>query len=360
MWGWTAPDTRRTHMSDPQQTLGPGTKAPDFTLSDGPNHTISLKNYRGQPVILCFYPADFSSVCGEQVVLYNELLPEFRRYDAQILGISVDGIWCHKAFAESRKLQFPLLADFEPKGAVARQYGVYRDENGITERALFVIDAEGTVQWSYVSPIGTNPGADGILQALDRLGGETAAPTPADEQAPASDDTDTPPPTPTARHVHARGPEDASMTLLEYLDFECPDCLDAYKVLHNLPQDVWANVRQEVRNFPLRHAHPHAQHAAEAAEAAAAQGKFWEMYDHLFQHQDALADDNLMDYARAIGLDEAQFKQDLASHTYADAVEQERLQGARDGVNGTPTFFINGTRYDGEVTAEALTAALKG
>jgi peroxiredoxin len=97
------------------------------------------------------------------------VLPEFRRYGANLLGISVDGAWCHLAYARERKLQFPLLADFEPKGAVARSYGVYRQTDGVSERALFVLDAEETIQWSYVSPIGVNPGADGILKALESL-----------------------------------------------------------------------------------------------------------------------------------------------------------------------------------------------
>jgi len=148
----------------------PGAKAPDFSLKSSPDATLSLGDYRGRPVILAFYPADWSPVCGDQMVLYNEVLPEFERYGAQLLGISVDGVWCHKAFASSRKLRFPLLADFEPKGDVARKFGVYRQDGGITERALFVIDGEGVVRWSYVSPIDVNPGADGILRALEDLG----------------------------------------------------------------------------------------------------------------------------------------------------------------------------------------------
>ncbi len=119
--------------------------------------------------MLAFYPADWSPVCGDQMALYNEMLSEFRKQKAQLIGISVDGVWCHAAFAGDRKLHFPLLADFEPKGAVARAYGVYREAEGITERALFVIDAEGVVRWSFVSPIGVNPGADGIFDALDGL-----------------------------------------------------------------------------------------------------------------------------------------------------------------------------------------------
>jgi peroxiredoxin len=149
--------------------LGAGTAAPDFRLASTPDQALALHEFRGRPVILFFYPADWSPVCGDQTALYNELLPEFRRHNAAILGISVDGAWCHLAFARDRHLKFPLLADFEPKGAVAREYGVYRAQDGVSERALFVIDSEGTIRWSYVSPIGINPGADGILSALEQL-----------------------------------------------------------------------------------------------------------------------------------------------------------------------------------------------
>ncbi|HYT99768.1 MAG TPA: redoxin domain-containing protein [Gemmatimonadales bacterium] len=149
--------------------LGPGTRAPEFTLHSTPDQTVSLRDFRGRPVILAFYPADWSPVCGDQMALYNEILPEFQRFGAELLGISVDGVWCHLAFAQSRRLHFPLLADFEPKGAVARRYGVYREGDGTTERALFVLDGDGTVRWSYVAPIGVNPGADGILRALEAL-----------------------------------------------------------------------------------------------------------------------------------------------------------------------------------------------
>ena len=149
--------------------LGPGTRAPEFTLHSTPDQTVSLRDFRGRPVILAFYPADWSPVCGDQMALYNEILPEFQRFGAELLGISVDGVWCHLAFAQSRRLHFPLLADFEPKGAVAQRYGVYREGDGTTERALFVLDGDGTVRWSYVAPIGVNPGADGILRALEAL-----------------------------------------------------------------------------------------------------------------------------------------------------------------------------------------------
>jgi len=149
--------------------LPPGTPAPDFTLHCTPDQTISLSELRGKPVILAFYPADWSPVCGDQMALYNEILSEFHKHQAELLGVSVDGVWCHAAFSTDRKLHFPLLADFEPKGAVAKTYGVYNESAGLTERALFVIDKEGVIRWSYLSPMGMNPGADGILTALESL-----------------------------------------------------------------------------------------------------------------------------------------------------------------------------------------------
>jgi peroxiredoxin len=155
--------------------LPPGTAAPDFELRSTPDQTVSLSELRGQPVILAFYPEDWSPVCSDQMALYQEVLPEFRRFNAELVGLSVDGVWCHLAFAKDRNLRFPLLADFEPKGEVARAYHAYRAKDGTSERALFVIDADGIVRWSYISPVGVNPGADGILRALENLGGEGAS-----------------------------------------------------------------------------------------------------------------------------------------------------------------------------------------
>jgi peroxiredoxin len=160
----------RQHMENGMSTLlSPGTTAPDFSLPVTPDQKLSLSELRGKPVILAFYPADWSPVCGDQMALYNEILSEFQSHGAELIGISVDGVWCHTAFAKDRNLHFPLLADFEPKGAVARSYGAYIEEFGITERALFVIDKDGIIRWSYCSPIAVNPGAEGILEALEAL-----------------------------------------------------------------------------------------------------------------------------------------------------------------------------------------------
>ena len=151
------------------QILAAGAEAPDFTLHVTPDQLLSLSDLKGKAVIMAFYPADWSPVCGDQMTLYNEILSEFRKHDAELLGISVDGAWCHQAFARDRHLHFPLLADFEPKGRVAKRYGAYREGEGVAERALFVIDRNGVIFWSYCSPIAVNPGADGILDALERM-----------------------------------------------------------------------------------------------------------------------------------------------------------------------------------------------
>lgn len=143
--------------------------APDFSLFATPDQRLSLSEFKGKKVILAFYPADWSPVCGDQMALYNEMLSFFRKYNAEMIGVSVDSKWCHLAFAQDRKLHFPLLSDFEPKGQVAKSYGVYDAIEGQGQRAIFVIDEDGVIQWSYLSPVGINPGADGIVEILQEL-----------------------------------------------------------------------------------------------------------------------------------------------------------------------------------------------
>lgn len=159
-------------VSDHSNPLEPGTEAPAWQLKSTPDQTVKLSDFRGRNLIMAFYPADWSPVCTDQMALYNEILPEFKRFGAELAGISIDHAWCHIAFAQSRNLRFPLLADFHPKGEVAQQYGVYDDNIGMSERALFIVDGEGVIEWSYVSPIGVNPGADGILAALESMARE--------------------------------------------------------------------------------------------------------------------------------------------------------------------------------------------
>ena len=168
----TVLETRRTGRpvpDSPTSALEPGTTAPDFNLNSTPEQSVGLADFRGHALIIAFYPADWSPVCTDQMALYSEVLPEFGRLGAELVGISVDHGWCHLEFARQRNLRFPLLADFHPKGEVARRYGVYDDNIGMAERALFIVDSEGTIAWSYVSPIGVNPGAEGILSALESM-----------------------------------------------------------------------------------------------------------------------------------------------------------------------------------------------
>lgn len=149
--------------------LAIGTQAPDFELNSTPDQKLKLSELRGKKVIVVFYPADWSPVCTDQMTLYNETIKFFSKHNAQLLGISVDSKWSHLAFSQSRKLHFPLLADFEPKGQVAKMYGVYDEKVGESQRALFVLDEKGIIRWNYLSPVGINPGADGILEALENL-----------------------------------------------------------------------------------------------------------------------------------------------------------------------------------------------
>lgn len=157
------------NISNKKEPLKVGVKAPDFSLKVTPDQTVSLSDFLGCPVILAFYPADFSPVCGGEMMLFNEILPELEKYKAEMLGISVDNVWSHLAFAKEKNLHFPLLSDFNPKGAVSKLYNSYHEEDGVSERSLYLIDKDGKIAWRYISPIGINPGADGVLKALENL-----------------------------------------------------------------------------------------------------------------------------------------------------------------------------------------------
>jgi peroxiredoxin len=148
--------------------LNVGADAPEFGLLATPDQKVSLSEFNG-PVVLIFYPADWSPVCSDELSVFSAANRLFRAQGAQLLGISVDGPWCHEAFKEQRKVAFPLLADSNPKGGVAKLYGVYREDSDTSERALFVIGSDGKIVWSEVSPVGVNPGADGALRAVEAL-----------------------------------------------------------------------------------------------------------------------------------------------------------------------------------------------
>ena len=158
---------------------------------------------------------------------------------------------------------------------------------------------------------------------------------------------------------HIQGPADAPATLVEYGDFECPNCRQAHPIVKRIQRRMGPRLRFAFRNFPLTELHPHAQHAAEVAEAAGAQGKFWEMHDRLFQRQFALDDEHLITYAEELGLDSGRVARELAARTYRGRVRDDFMSGVRSGVNGTPTFFINDVRHDQAWDEEGLAAALE-
>lgn len=158
---------------------------------------------------------------------------------------------------------------------------------------------------------------------------------------------------------HASGPADAPITLVEYGDFECPFCQMAYPVVKQLRRRLGDRLRVVFRHFPVRDQHPHAQHAAEATEAAAGQGRFWEMHDLLFEHQDALDDNHLVEYAARLGLDTERFRRELAEHAHRGRVQDDYLSGIHGGVRGTPTFFVNGVRHEGRWELEDLLPAIE-
>jgi protein-disulfide isomerase len=164
---------------------------------------------------------------------------------------------------------------------------------------------------------------------------------------------------PVGQQDHSQGPETAPVTVVEYGDYECPYCGEAYPIVKEIQRRLGERLRFVFRNFPLTQSHPHAEHAAEAAEAAAAQGKFWQMHDTLFEHQRALDDAHLVHYAVALDLDTDTFKREMTEHVHTKRVREDFLGGVRSGVNGTPTFFINGVRHDDSYELETLLAAIE-
>lgn len=166
---------------------------------------------------------------------------------------------------------------------------------------------------------------------------------------------------PVTEDDHQQGPADAAVTLVQYGDYQCPYCGQAYPIIKEVHERFEDDLRFVFRNFPLTYMHEHAQHAAEAAEAAGAQGEaeFWKMHDLLYEHQDALDDESLITYAEQLGLDLERFRDDFESRAFEDRIHDQFMDGARSGVNGTPTFYINGERYDGPWSVALLSAAIQ-
>jgi protein-disulfide isomerase len=164
---------------------------------------------------------------------------------------------------------------------------------------------------------------------------------------------------PISERDHAQGPVEAPVTLVEYGDYECPYCGQAYPIIKNIQKDLGDKLRFVFRNFPITQVHPHAQQAAEGAEAAGAQNKFWEMHDRLYEHQQALSNSDLKQHASALGMDIPRFEGEMSNHIHAGRVREDFMSGIRSGVNGTPTFYINGSRYDDSWDEETLLETIR-
>ena len=323
------------------QVFHPGTPAPSFDLPSSAGGRVSGDDLRGQPYVLVFYPGDFTPVCTSELGLFEQALSDIDGYGAKLYGVSVDSIGSHEDFARAQGLSFPLLSDADPKGAASRQFQSYNDAHSVSRRSLFVIDADGKVVWSDLSPDNVNPGADGVLRALATLSGKDASASPSSTK------------------FNVRGPADAAVTLTEFGDYQCPYCGEAYQELKTVFAHFGDQIRFEFRNFPLTNVHPYAEVAAEVAEAAGAQGKFWQMHDAIYENQNALSQEMLVELARQLGLDVDKLVDQVNDHAYLDQIRADVQAGLRDGVNGTPSFFINGRMYQGSFDAQSFIDAIE-
>ena len=227
--------------------------------------------FAGQPVVLAFYPADWSPVCGDQMALYNEILAEFRRFDAELLGISVDGIWCHLAFAAGPQAPLSAARGLRAQGRRgAPRTACIATQDGTSERALFVIDGDGIIRWSYVSPIGVNPGADGILSALEALPKRSRAMTSDEHGAPDAAGR---------RHGTTSRAADAPVTLVEYGDYECPHCGRAYPIVKEVQRRLGRRAAVRVPQLPARRSASARRARGGGRGSGGAQGRSGQMHD---------------------------------------------------------------------------------
>lgn len=317
-----------------------GARAPAFDLPSSSGGRVSNADLAGQAYVLVFYPGDFTPVCTSELALFEQARGEIEAAGARLFGVSVDSLSSHMDFARAQNLGFALLADDQPKGAASTAFRSYNAEKSRSLRSLFVVDADGGIFWSYLSPDGVNPGVDGVLRALKDLGSdETTARKPQGD-------------------FHTRGRADAAVTLTEYGDYQCPYCADAYQELKQVFTHFGDSLRFEFRNFPLSNVHPYAEMAAEAAEAAGAQGKFWEMHDGLYENQQSLSPELVIELANSLGLDVRRIAKEVDDHAYLPRIRADISDGLHAGVNGTPSFFINGRLHQQGFDAQSLIAAI--
>ncbi len=318
--------------------LQPGIQAPNFVLP-APNlgREISLAEVLGRPVLLIFFPANPAPEIVAQLVKFAENAA-LQEQATALIGVTGAGEAQVKELAAANKLTFPLCTD-HPAGTVARSYGVL-DETGTILPSVLVLDGDGLIRRVYEadqSPALPNPAM--AARALKNMAAVTK-------------------PGPVRPEDWQLGPSEAPVVILEYADYECKPCGEAYRLLKEILPQYAGQVLWVHRHLPLRHSHPLAQGAAEAAEAAGAQDRFWEMHDRLFEARGALEREQLLEYAREIGLDVATFTEDLDNHRFKEAVNEDFKAAVRNGIKLPPALFINSLPLEGPRTREAICARI--
>lgn len=325
-------------MSTPLQ---PGIKAPSFVLpAANLEGDVSLDGHQGQNVVLVFFPSSMEEDLVEQLAKFQGKAPDFQGQSAVAIGISNASLEDLEKLSTERGIAFPLLTDSNPPGATASEYGVLFEDGGVLP-TVFVADDQGLIRRVYEADKYPNlPNPAMVVRALKKL-------------------ADVLRPLPVTPDDWQLGSSDAPVVVIEYADYQCGPCREAYRLLRQVVPTYGDKVLWIHRHLPLRHSHPLAQGAAEAAEAAGAQGKFWEMHDHLFEAEGALEREQLIGYARELGLDVGRFAEDLDSRRYKDAVNQDFKAAVRNKIKLPPALFINGIPLDGPRTQEAIRAKIE-
>jgi peroxiredoxin len=310
--------------------LQPGITAPDFALPDANlGREVSLKEHTGQKVILVFFPADPDSALGEKLEEFQARTPAFGEQGARLLGVSDAPENELRGLSAARDIKFSLLSDSNPPRTICRAYGVTASTDQSALPTVFVIDEDGLIRRVYASSKYPNlPNPAMVTRAIKKL-------------------ANVPKPTPVTQDDWQLGPPDAPVVVIEYADYQCGPCREAYRLLRQIVPIYGDKILWIHRHLPLRHSHPLAQGAAEAAEAAGAQGKFWEMHDRLFEAEGDLERDQLVIYAQDIGLDLERFTSDLDSRCFKN---QDFKLAVRNKIKLPPALFINSLPLEGPRT----------